>query len=781
TVMRKLTTLLVLLILATAANGQSFRKFRKAAEAFVSNGKYEDAIVQYTHAIELKPTRIDLYLARGEALEMIGHYEEAYSDYEKAKIFDAKDKDALFLLGRVSNKMGKYDLALAHLNRASKVAKREARIYPEKVKTLLELGQYEKALKVSDTAMIFKENDINYYQRGLVYVKLNNDVLARKDLEKAISKNRSFADARLELSNLLIRGGELERAMEQCSEVIKNNDRNTDAYLARSRIYIARLDYPSAINDISKNILIEPQNPEHYLTRGTYYQEFNQHPNAINDFSKAIQLNPSDPNFYYMRARSYEDIMNYEAAAKDYSTITELSEFDPRARKLLSDAENRLYEIKRETKPPEVQLVSPAVTGSSIEVRGDAEKLMISGTIKEDSPLKSLIINGRESLFEKRSDGHYEFLANLDIRDTEAISLVASDDYENTTDLNYTIIRTEITPPIVSILSPYADDQGQIYLDHNNPRLYIQGQVKDNSLIKSIFIEGVTASYPVEQENPTFTATIDILNKDRVMIIAEDVFDNRQEATFWLNREGAALSADNPMGKTWVVFLENSNYRSFASLDGPVKDVNLMKGALANYQVHNIIHKKDLTKEQMEKFFSIELRDLIRTNQVKSLLVWYAGHGKFVNDVGYWIPVDARRDDEFTYFNINTLRASMEPYTNILTHTLVITDACESGPSFYTAMRSTTTTKSCSDWRATENKSSQVFMSAGRELATDDSEFTRSFARTLQSHPSGCIPIEEIVASVSVAMTNAEKQKPKFGQITGLEHNEDATFFFISK
>ena len=88
----------------------------------------------------------------------------------------------------------------------------------------------------------------------------------------------------------------------------------------------------------------------------------------------------------------------------------------------------------------------------------------------------------------------------------------------------------------------------------------------------------------------------------------------------------------------------------------------------------------------MEKFFNIELRDLVKKNQVKSLLVWYAGHGKFINDVGYWIPVDAKRDDEFTYFNINALKAGLQGYTDVVVHTLVVSDACESGPGFYSAI-----------------------------------------------------------------------------------------------
>ena len=168
----------------------------------------------------------------------------------------------------------------------------------------------------------------------------------------------------------------------------------------------------------------------------------------------------------------------------------------------------------------------------------------------------------------------------------------------------------------------------------------------------------------------------------------EDEFGNRSEIEYTLNRDAQSFD-DNPMGKTWAIFIENSDYESFASLEGPTKDVTMMRSALAKYQIHNVIHKKNMTKVELSKFFSIELRDMIRSNRVNSIcLIWYAGHGKYVNESGYWIPVDASRDDEFTYYNINALKASMQVYPDFLTHTLVITDACESGPSFYQAMRS---------------------------------------------------------------------------------------------
>jgi tetratricopeptide (TPR) repeat protein len=769
----------LMIIFTMCIYGQNAKKFYKAGKEFVENMKYEDAVAQFTNALGIEPSNPDYYYARGRAHESLGKYEEAKADFEKVIVFASKEVDAYIGLGAVCNKMNNFEGALKYLNRASALDKRNKDIYPEKVLTLLGLKRYDQALKVSDTAVIIKDTRENLYYRGVIYTKLNNDVLAKKEFEKSISKDKGYPEPRLALAELLLRNNNSQGAMEQCNEILKRDDRNTDAYLMRSNVYMKNLDYPSAINDISKNILIDPDNPDFYLYRGKCYQEFNQHTNAINDFSKYITMNPDDPDAYFARARSYEEIMNYAKAMEDYTKITVLSEFNQEARKMLKDAQDRLYELNREAVPPEITIVSPAPASTSLEVRGDNKTFLITGKIMDKSKIKTFSINDVPvNTVEK--DGEYEFLAKIDIEGADQITLVAHDDYDNEKSVTYSLVRTEIIPPVVNILAPYASDDGQIYLDSNDPSLFLQGKITDESKIKSVFIDGVTASYPVDDINPSFTATIDIMNKNKIIVEAEDIYGNKETAEFRLNREGAVISESNPMGKTWVVFIENSDYTTFASLDGPKKDVTTMTRALAGYDIHNIIHKQNLTKSEMERFFSIELRDLIKANQVKSLLIWYAGHGKFINDVGYWIPVDAQRDDEFTYFNLNTLRASMESYLAYLTHTLVVTDACESGPSFYQAMRSELKQRSCDDWQATQFKSSQVFSSAGYELAVDDSQFTRTFASSLQNNPNACIPIEEIVAKVSTAVGNNNQQKPKFGKITGLK-DEDGTFFFIAR
>ncbi|HLN56802.1 MAG TPA: tetratricopeptide repeat protein [Bacteroidales bacterium] len=778
--MKKLLFLMsfMVLVFSISSSGQNGKKYYKAGQDFVEGQKFEDAIAQFTSAIGLEPSNPDYYFSRGQVYEKLQKYNEAKTDYEKAVVFAPKNGDAYIRLGAVANRMKDYATALPLLNKASGLSKRDHEVYSEKTITLLGLGKYDVALKCSDTALIIKPAAMDYYYRGVIYTRLKNDVMANKEFEKSIEKDKTIPEPRLALAELLIDNFP-QAAMTQCNEVIKMYDRNTDAYTLRSLIYKKSLDFPNAINDMSKNILIDPANAEFYLQRGVLYQEFNQHTNAIGDFSKYITMKPDSANAYFRRAKSYEEILNFEKAMEDYTKITALSEFDMKARKMLKDAQARLYELNKESNPPEISLVSPVPVRDTMEIKGDLTTVLVSGKIKEKSKLKSFTIN-KEAIITVEKNGEYDFLSNVNIDGLDNLTITAIDDYNNQKIISFPIKRTEIAPPEISLVAPYTTEDGTVMLDSPNPNIAIQGKITDQSLIKSIKVENYIATYLPTELNPSFSVPIDISNLNKFTVVAEDIYGNKTEKVFSLNRTGSEIAANNPMGRTWVVFIENSSYETFASLDGPVRDISAMRRAFANYQIHNIIPKKDMTKKEMEYFFNIELRDMVKKNQVKSLLVWYAGHGKFINDVGYWIPVDAKRDDEFTYFNINMLKAGLQGYSDVIVHTLVVSDACESGPGFYTAMRSSNEAPTCDNTIVAGAKSAQVFTSADTELASDNSKFTSTFANTLMNNRNACIPIETIVKTVTEAVSSDTGQKPKFGKIAGLD-DMNGTFFFISK
>jgi hypothetical protein len=66
------------------------------------------------------------------------------------------------------------------------------------------------------------------------------------------------------------------------------------------------------------------------------------------------------------------------------------------------------------------------------------------------------------------------------------------------------------------------------------------------------------------------------------------------------------------------------------------------------------------------------------------------------------------------------------------------------------------------------------------EVVLDNSTFAKSFSNVLRFAPDHCISIDKITEKVISSVGATQKQKPKLGTISGLEH-QDGTFFFIKK
>src|SRR5450759_3287668 len=259
---------------------------------------------------------------------------------------------------------------------------------------------------------------------------------------------------------------------------------------------------------------------------------------------KYISLKADDPDAYFARAKSYEEILNFDKAMEDYNKITVLSEFDMKARKMLKDAQTRLYELNREKDPPEITLINPLPVKDTITIGGDKAGILISGTIKEKSKIKSFTINNEAIPFTQNKGG-YDFVANINVNGLNSVKIVVRDDYDNEKVISYPLLRTETDPPKITLIAPYTSEDGKVYLDSPTPTIAIQGKITDQSLIKSITVGNRTASYDPNEMNPGFSANLDVSNLNKFSVVVEDIYGNKQETEFTINREGAEIAANN--------------------------------------------------------------------------------------------------------------------------------------------------------------------------------------------------------------------------------------------
>ena len=770
--------ILILLFISVGLNAQNVRSYLKAAEQYLLNGYYEDAIDQYSKAVVLEPQNGQVYESRAKAYEKTGNTLAAAEDYKNAAVFNTNPGENFLNSAKIYYSLNLPDEALILVFKAIEKKTRFDEAYLLKCQIDLDLEKYEDALLDADLAINAKNTAYGQYLKGKAEYKLRQYSQAEQDLEKAIIKDKLLYDAFLTLAEVQYENNKIQYGIENCSYVVRNEPKNVRAFVLRSIGYSLVKQYANAIQDISVAISLDSSNIEYFIYRGNYYLNFFQYQNAINDFSFVLSNDMFNYEALLQRARAYEMIRDYSKASSDYSLFLNLT--DENDLEAIAYIQEKIFELNREQEKPEIILITPSLNKENeVPVPNDLNSIEFVFRIEENSKLKFIKINNDTLV--NSSDGvkKKEFIHIIKAGDLEFLSITATDIYDNTSSVSYPIDRIETHPPRIVLFNPYADDDGTVSLTQDDNYLYLEGRIEDESLISSIHVDEVNASFAPRDPNPRFTATLDIRNKNKMSIRASDIYGNSIDNEYIFRRDGMLPAEESPMGKTWVILVENSEYKDFSNLSSPSKDIQLMQQALSHYKINKVIVKQNLTKREMERFFSIDLRDLVRVNQVNSLLIWFAGHGLNQNGTGYWIPSDAKREVEFSYYNINALKASLYSYAS-LSHILIVSDACETGPGFCTALRGPIESVSCSKTHLSLKKSAQVFTSAGEGYAYDNSLFTRSFANALLNNEDDCVSIEDIAKRVSLIVETNSVQKPEFGRISGIQ-DELGTFFFITR
>ena len=89
--------------------------------AYEIRGQYDQAIADFTNALEINPKYVDAYINRGIAHANKGEYDQAISDYTKALEIDPKGKDVYYNRGVAYYFKRTYDKSLENIEKAQEL------------------------------------------------------------------------------------------------------------------------------------------------------------------------------------------------------------------------------------------------------------------------------------------------------------------------------------------------------------------------------------------------------------------------------------------------------------------------------------------------------------------------------------------------------------------------------------------------------------------------------------------------------------------------------------
>lgn len=797
--MRKIIYLIIAISFYTQhITAQSAKRFYSDAKASITAGNLEEAIDYLNKAITTDPKFYDAYIERGNCFMKQAKLNEAITDYKTAATIEPKEISPLLLAGDANLKLHNYSDAYNFYIKVTEIKKKYYQAFQSAALCKMNLHNFSNALSECDKAIeIDKSSALSYLYKGMCYDSLNeykpaleNYTHAVEQIEtdnqyKSANDRSAYVKYFIGLGNAQAANNLADMAHSTYTKAIGISPDSYEAYELRGKINATRMKMSEAEADYNQSITIFSKNPTAFAGRAYVYSRLGDYEKAISDYEKSIILNKNNPIALKGKAQCLESLNKindaqtlyqeaYNAAKKNNVSDLNLYEI------ALKNIREKVFQSKREGNRPTVEFVNGDTKKMSVVVPKNNLNATLDGKIMDESNIEKIMIGEYEASFDKEKLNP-SFSVPINLLTKNEVEVYAKDVYGNELKTNYKIVRAENEAPKINLSQPLVSAEKIINLtDSDGFKVKLNGSIEDESYIKSLVINGYSASYSSNSYNPTFNIDLDIVGVDSIQIVAIDEFDNKSILVITLKRNGSKNSEANPMGKTWAVFIDNAKYSQLPMLEASSNDVMSMKSALQAYNIEQIIVKSDLTKQQMEKFFSTELRDLVNTNNVSSLMIFYAGHGKFINEVGYWLPVDANKKDEFSFFNVSSLKNHLVNYKP-LTHSLVVSDACETGPAFYLAMRDANKLPECGQWESAKKKSAQILTSTTIDLNDDKSVFTKSFVNALKTSNDKCISIEKVTDKIGKQSIQYQKPKPKLGIIPTLNNDDDATFFFIRK
>jgi protein O-GlcNAc transferase len=157
----------------------------------------EDAITSFAGALALAPDAIDILASQGLALFDLGRFEEAVASYDRVLALDANNVETLSNRGLALSALNRPDEALASYDKAVTIQPRFAPAWNNRAMVLKALSRHVEALHAYDQALALDQNNVEAWNaRGSVLRGLGRFEDAVNSYNAALNIRPSFAEAR---------------------------------------------------------------------------------------------------------------------------------------------------------------------------------------------------------------------------------------------------------------------------------------------------------------------------------------------------------------------------------------------------------------------------------------------------------------------------------------------------------------------------------------------------------------------------------------------------------
>ncbi len=275
---------------ASLALNPKAEAYHNLGDIHFKQDNYEQAVQDYSMALELDHSNTGAYLYRAHALRYLDHFNDAIRDYEAVLAQDPTNAAAYLGMGIVRKLMGENDNAIRFFNKALELDSKNPLIYMNRGGASVAKGDIDSAERDIGKALeLDPQFSYSYVSRGLLLMGKGDLDGAIQDLENALQLDPDFTYALSMRGMAYLQKGDLDRAIQDFEDALERGLNSSNTYNNRGVAYEMKGDLSLAMQDYHQALRIRP-NKEAFGNRGVALLRRSEWDKARSDLLKASNM-----------------------------------------------------------------------------------------------------------------------------------------------------------------------------------------------------------------------------------------------------------------------------------------------------------------------------------------------------------------------------------------------------------------------------------------------------------------------------------------------------------
>lgn len=270
--------------------------FRRRGNAFLAEGKLEEASSSYREAIAANPQDADACLNLGFALGEQQRYEEAEHALQLSLSINPALADAFYIRGVLARRQGKTDIAIENFVRVLDLKRNFEIVYGDLCQMLLESGQVGRAKEIVLKGIAAYPEVVDFHAHlGSLYAYENDLERAINCFQKALALKPDDAQLHDRLGNVFRKANRFEDALASYDKLVALDPASAEAFNDRG-IALGELGrHENAVASFQQALVLQPQHANALGNLGAMLACLRRHDEATRAIARLIDIEPEYP------------------------------------------------------------------------------------------------------------------------------------------------------------------------------------------------------------------------------------------------------------------------------------------------------------------------------------------------------------------------------------------------------------------------------------------------------------------------------------------------------